>query len=544
MRSLIGQFLAQSENLVTPASVWSHRDQHVNRCGLVDGGPFLILPELSPAVERALQAAQSRGQPRERVSRGWPGASFCLTRLQEEEGRAAVLLDKAGANRPALVSLFLDSGSVRRFSAIRGEGCAISTEVQAVLAQARSLAVELGGERVVASEHLLLALLEADDALKKRLLDIGLDLACLEQLIKGEQDLPLPMPALDIREPTDWIDAARILDASANRAREGLRVVEDYCRFALDNRFLVEETKQIRHALTSALGALPIQARDTRRDVGTSVTTSQEGQRFSPRHVVRANLKRVQEALRSLEEYAKFALSTSTRAFEQLRYRTYTLERMLLIHDDANARLAQAKVYVLLTRGLATASLEWTIQEAAAGGAAIFQLREKSYNDRELLEVAHGVRRWTHATKTLFIVNDRPDIARLVGADGVHLGQDDMSVKDARRILGPEALIGVSTHKIEDIRQALLDGASYLGVGPTFPSGTKEFANLAGLELIREAASLTTLPWFAIGGIQAKNVAEVRSAGAARVAVSQAVIAATEPRIAAARLVNALGEPK
>lgn len=497
----------------------------------------MILPELSPAVERAVQTAQ-RLATLERAAET-QAAHLFVALIQEEEGRASVLLDKAGASRQSLATFFLASRVGEASSAI-DDLAAVSAQLQAVLVAARSLAVDLGGERIVASEHVLLALLEADKALKKRLQEIGLDFARLEQSIKGDDDLPLPMPELEILEPTDWIDSARILDASANRAREGLRVVEDYCRFALDDRFLVEETKQIRHALSAGLGALPILARETQRDVGTSVKTAEEGQRSNPRHVVRANLKRVQEALRSLEEYAKFALRGSARAFEQLRYRTYTLERMLLVHDEANARLARAKLYVLLTRGLAAASLEWTIQEAAAGGAAIFQLREKEYNDRELLEVARDVRRWTHATTTLFIMNDRPDMARLVEADGVHLGQDDMSVKDARRILGPDAIIGVSTHTVEQIRQALLDGASYLGVGPTFASGTKEFANLAGLEFIREAASITTLPWFAIGGIQGSNVDEVRNAGAQRIAVSQAVIAAAEPRVAAAQLVISL----
>src|SRR5204862_4332083 len=129
-------------------------------------------------------------------------------------------------------------------------------------------------------------------------------------------------------------------------------------------------------------------------------------------------------------------------------------------------------------------ALDWTIREAAAGGADVFQLREKSLTDRDLLERARDVRRWTRETGTLFIVNDRPDIARLVEADGVHLGQDDMSVKEARRILGPQAIIGVSTHSLRDLRRAIEDGASYLGVGPTFPSGTKEFDQFAGLEFI------------------------------------------------------------
>src|SRR5207248_6725982 len=101
--------------------------------------------------------------------------------------------------------------------------------------------------------------------------------------------------------------------------------------------------------------------------------------------------------------------------------------------------------------------------------------RQKELSDRELLERAREIRRWTREAGALFIVNDRPDIARLVEADGVHLGQDDLPVKEARRILGPDALIGVSTHDIEQLRQAVLDGASYIGVGPTFPSDTKDF---------------------------------------------------------------------
>src|SRR4051794_10471359 len=102
-------------------------------------------------------------------------------------------------------------------------------------------------------------------------------------------------------------------------------------------------------------------------------------------------------------------------------------------------------------------------------------MREKDLPDRELLERARQLRQWTRQAGVLFIVNDRPDIARLVEADGVHLGQDDLPVREARRILGPDALVGVSTHNLEQVRQAILDGASYLGVGPTFPSKTKEF---------------------------------------------------------------------
>src|SRR5262249_48627083 len=139
----------------------------------------------------------------------------------------------------------------------------------------------------------------------------------------------------------------------------------------------------------------------------------------------------------------------------------------------------------------------------------------------------------TRAAGALFIVNDRPDIASLSEADGVHLGQDDMSVRDARRILGPGALIGVSTHSIDQVRQAVHDGASYIGVGPTFPSETKQFGTFAGVEFVRQAAAETSLPLFVIGGVTLDNLPKVLAAGGRRVAVSQAVCQADDPRKAA-----------
>jgi thiamine-phosphate pyrophosphorylase len=262
--------------------------------------------------------------------------------------------------------------------------------------------------------------------------------------------------------------------------------------------------------------------------------------RSSPADVALVNFKRLQEALRSLEEYGKLMASDLAAGMESLRYRSYSVEKAVVVSDDARARLDSARVYVLLTGSACSASLDWTIREAADGGADMFQLREKTLSDRELLERARNVRRWTRETRTLFIVNDRPDIARLVEADGVHLGQDDISVREARRIIGPGALIGVSTHNLDQVRQAILDGASYIGVGPTFPSTTKDFGDLAGLEFVREASQMTRLPAFVIGGVSTQNIAQVVEAGGRRVAVSAAVCQADEPRIAATILRSAL----
>ena len=195
---------------------------------------------------------------------------------------------------------------------------------------------------------------------------------------------------------------------------------------------------------------------------------------------------------------------------------------------------------MLLTRAQCVASLDWTIREAARGGADVFQLREKTLPDRELLALAREVRRWTREAGALFVLNDRPDIARLCEADGVHLGQDDMTVKDARRSTGPEMLIGVSTHSIEQLRAAILDGADYVGIGPTFPSRTKAFDHFPGLDFVQAATAETSLPAFAPAGIGPDNIGQVVAAGSRRVAVSSAICAAEDPEQAARLLKTAL----
>jgi thiamine-phosphate pyrophosphorylase len=139
-------------------------------------------------------------------------------------------------------------------------------------------------------------------------------------------------------------------------------------------------------------------------------------------------------------------------------------------------------------------------------------------------------------------MNDRPDLAVLARADGVHVGQEEVSVKDARSIVGPDMLVGVSTHSIEQARQAVLDGANYIGVGPTFPSGTKRFAQFPGVELLRAVAEEIRLPAFAIGGIERANLAEVLAAGFTRIAVSRAISSAADPVQAAKELLERVAD--
>jgi thiamine-phosphate pyrophosphorylase len=341
----------------------------------------------------------------------------------------------------------------------------------------------------------------------------------------------------------------RILDVAANRAGEGLRVIEDYARFVLNDPRLSRDLKEFRHDLTGILAAIPesgrILARDTPGDVGTTIGLPSEYDRQTPLDVVRAAFKRVEESLRSLEEYSKLLPVLDQgpplpQRIEQLRYRVYTAEQRVLHTAAVQARLAGRSLYLLVTADACRRGLETTVREALSAGVRQFQLREKRLTDRQFVERARQMRAWTKAAGGLLIINDRPDIAAVVDADGVHVGQDELSAKEARQIVGPDRLVGVSTHTIEQARQGVADGADYLGVGPTFPSGTKSFDQFAGLHFVKQVAAEITLPWYAIGGIDLTTVNAVQHAGATRVAVCGAICGSEHPGEACAQLIQKL----
>jgi thiamine-phosphate pyrophosphorylase len=336
----------------------------------------------------------------------------------------------------------------------------------------------------------------------------------------------------------------RVIDAAANRASEGLRVIEDYVRFALDDRHLTTLCKQARHDLTSALASIRASdrhaARDTRADVGTQVSLATEQARASLADVVAANFKRVEQALRSLEEFCKVVAPASAPQMERLRYVVYTLERATDITQSSLERLAGVRLYVLVDGGASPDDLRALVESLVEAGVGAIQLRDKQLDDRRLLQRARIVRAATSGTPTLFIMNDRPDLAVLCGADGVHIGQDELSVKDARRILGVRGLIGVSTHTLDQARAAVLDGANYLGVGPTFPSTTKTFESFTGVELLNAVHSEIRLPAFAIGGITLDNVPQVLATGIGRVAVSGAITSAADAAAATRAMLDTL----
>jgi thiamine-phosphate pyrophosphorylase len=202
--------------------------------------------------------------------------------------------------------------------------------------------------------------------------------------------------------------------------------------------------------------------------------------------------------------------------------------------------LLDARLYVLVDGQESSERFAQLVQSLVTAGVDALQLRDKRLSDRELTRRARLMRELTRDTATLFIVNDRPDIAVLSEADGVHVGQDELGVADCRTILGPHQLVGVSTHDLVQARQAAEDGADYLGCGPTFPSPTKAFADYAGLDFLRGVQAETRLPAFAIGGINQANVARVLDTGFRRIAVSAAVTAADDPAAAARMLREAI----
>ena len=371
------------------------------------------------------------------------------------------------------------------------------------------------------------------------------------------------------------LGSIRALDASLNRATEGLRVVEDYVRFVLDDRHLTEQFKRLRHDLAAAGGQLPLAerhaARDTQADVGTTVSTPSEGERRDAWQVCVASLERVKQSLRSLEEFSKVARPPAAGEFERLRYWLYTLEAAVGRTVEANERLGEARLYVLVDGCASEEAFTALVNELIAARVDVIQLRDKRLSDRELIArgrllvslcrergsriqppappggsggdgmddlvrgypLAEPGAKGNEAIRLpLTIINDRPDVAAVVDADGVHVGQEEMLVKDARKIVGMRRLVGVSTHSIEQARAAVLDGANYLGVGPTFPSRTKSFDAFPGLDFVRQVAAEIRLPAFAIGGIDASNVGAVVAAGLRRVAVSSAVTGDAKPRAA------------
>jgi thiamine-phosphate pyrophosphorylase len=203
-------------------------------------------------------------------------------------------------------------------------------------------------------------------------------------------------------------------------------------------------------------------------------------------------------------------------------------------------RLRWARLYFVCEARPNGANPEALLNAAMAGGAGMIELRDREQPRGVIERGGQTFRRLSNTYGALFIVNDDPHLAVELGADGVHVGQDDMDAAEARQVVGPDAIVGLSTHSREQVEAAGRQPVDYISVGPIWETPTKEGRPATGLELIRAAAEIAPRPWFAIGGIDTENVAQVTEAGAQRICVVRAIRDAENPRSAADRLFAAV----
>jgi thiamine-phosphate pyrophosphorylase len=203
--------------------------------------------------------------------------------------------------------------------------------------------------------------------------------------------------------------------------------------------------------------------------------------------------------------------------------------------------LEKSKLYAILDKDtLGRCSLENTAKKLCASGVNIIQLRDKKANKLKLLQEAISLQKILGKENVLFIINDFPDIAMITDCDGLHLGQTDLPLKLARKLLGKDKIIGISCHSLKQALKAQKEGADYIGIGPIFKTTTKPDYKPIGLETLRKINKIITIPFFAIGNINEQNIATVVKNGAKRVAVVRAILKAKNIKQAAKNLLNKL----
>ncbi len=306
--------------------------------------------------------------------------------------------------------------------------------------------------------------------------------------------------------------------------------MEEAARFQLGDADLTTALKQLRHDLSKALRRfdnLDLN-RDTPGDIGTHLSTASEMVRTSAVEVVIAAGKRLGEAMRVLEEYGKTIDTGFAASIQTLRYRGYDLEHRLN-RALGSGRGRQWQICVIFSEKLC-GDRDWheVAHLIADAGPDCIQLRENELDDGELLRRARLFVEMA-APQTTVIINDRPDIALLASADGVHLGRTDLPCTEVRKIVGRQLMVGVSTSALSEAEQALRDGADYCGVGPMFPTTTKRKDTIVGPDYLRRYLAWNKLPHLAIGGISPDNIDRLVDLGVQGVAVSSAVCCADQP---------------
>ncbi|HOJ39879.1 MAG TPA: thiamine phosphate synthase [bacterium] len=316
--------------------------------------------------------------------------------------------------------------------------------------------------------------------------------------------------------------ALRIIDADFNRAREALRTAEDGVRFLLNDRKLTYQIKRLRHDLSKVLLThfQPEQLsryRESEQDAGRHDDFRSES--CPPPEIIRRNLRRAGEALRTLEEYARSFSGKLSGEMHNLRFQLYRIEREVTLLL-ARPRLPRPCLCVVLNLTEQALFKQLALRVARAGPEMV-QIRYKGEDVPFFLEMSRWLReRLTR--ETLLVINDRPDVCLAVGAAGVHLGQKDLPADLARRLL-PEKLVGISCQTLPQLHQAARNGADYAGIGPVFPTPVKPEKTALGVKRLTALVKRSKIPVIAIGGITETNIEQVVETGVSGIAVISAV---------------------
>lgn len=329
----------------------------------------------------------------------------------------------------------------------------------------------------------------------------------------------------------------RIVDANINRASEGLRVLEDVARLYYNDKILTEKLKIIRHGIrknsTEYLSEFFV-VRDSESDVGLSVSKKlQIDDKDTISSLITANFKRIQEALRTIEEtfkvLDKYELS---KKYEDFRFKSYDLERdyFAIKSNFIKKNKLNSNLYCLTAEEFSDgrSNIE-VVKKMISAGVKIIQYREKDKTKSQKYNECKEIRELTRQAGVTFIVNDDVDIAMTVNADGIHIGQNDFPLQEVRKLVGYEMIIGLSTCSPDQAQDAVRMGADYIGVGPIYKTFTKKDAcEPVGLEYLEYVAKNIDIPFVAIGGIKEYNLQEVLARGAKSVAIVSDIVGAED----------------
>ena len=322
----------------------------------------------------------------------------------------------------------------------------------------------------------------------------------------------------------------QIIDANLDRAREGLRVLEDWARFGLGEEKYVERIKNFRQILGKNHLEVYKQSRNHIEDKCKGLTHKEQINRKTFKQIISSNAGRIQEALRVIEEFSRQHNHELSKIASEIRYEIYTLEVDLLSlskHKKSKEILKENDLYVITDQ---KENLLEIIEEILIAGVRIIQHRFKMGTDKDHLQEAIQIKNLCKRYNSLLIINDRVDIALASDADGIHLGQDDLDLKTVRKLLGYSKIIGISANNEIDISNALKEGCDYIGIGPVFETKTKKSKRPIGIEKIKTLTNNLNIPWFAIGGIKLNNISYLKRNGFKKVALVSQLMNSEHPK--------------